>query len=235
MRPQSPADRRIWSVPCRGALPRATNLRAGRSTTGNAAHAEEDQPSRGPRTGCSAPLSCDELAIDPQHIVGRVARARTGYNAASQSLAAASTRDPPFGASVSACRGDVSAAPKGCSVASAGYLFHRCGGLGATPSRGRPGAPVRCGVVLALDVGQALGELAVSDPDNIHAAHVPVRPVVAPAHDGASFGRPRTAPRRKTGPGASPASLPRPGAPRPGLRSGCRRVVARWPRRRCPR
>jgi hypothetical protein len=44
----------------------------------------------------------------------------------------------------------------------------------------------RCGVALALDVGQALGELAVSDPDNIHATHVPVRPVVAPAHDGAS-------------------------------------------------
>jgi len=39
---------------------------------------------------------------------------------------------------------------------------------------------------LALDVGQALGELAISDPDNIHAAHVPVRPVVAPADDGAS-------------------------------------------------
>lgn len=39
---------------------------------------------------------------------------------------------------------------------------------------------------LALDVGQAFGELAVSDPDDIHAAHVPVCPVVAPAHDGAS-------------------------------------------------
>jgi RibD C-terminal domain len=47
-------------------------------------------------------------------------------------------------------------------------------------------APVCCGVALALDVGQAFGELAISDPDNIHAAHVPVRPVVAPAHDGAS-------------------------------------------------
>src|SRR6516162_2679619 len=89
MRPQSPADRRIWSVPCRGARPRATSLRAGRSAAGNATHAEEDQPGRGTRTGCPAPLSCDELAIDPQRIVGRVARARTGYNAASQSLAAA--------------------------------------------------------------------------------------------------------------------------------------------------
>ncbi len=39
---------------------------------------------------------------------------------------------------------------------------------------------------LALDVGQALGELAISDPDNIHATYVPVPPVVAPAHDGAS-------------------------------------------------
>jgi SAM-dependent methyltransferase len=39
---------------------------------------------------------------------------------------------------------------------------------------------------LALDVGQAFGELAVSDPDNIHTTYVPVRPVVAPAHDGAS-------------------------------------------------
>jgi hypothetical protein len=70
MRPQSPADRRILSVPCRGALPRGTNLRAGRSTTGNATYAEEDQRSRGTRTGCSAPLSCDELAINPQRIVG---------------------------------------------------------------------------------------------------------------------------------------------------------------------
>jgi hypothetical protein len=35
MRPQSPADRRIWSVPCRGALSGGTNPRAGRSTTGN--------------------------------------------------------------------------------------------------------------------------------------------------------------------------------------------------------
>jgi hypothetical protein len=75
MRPQSPADRRIWPVPCRDARPRATNLRAGRSTAGNATHAEEDQPSRGTRTGCSAPLSCDELAIDPQRIVGRECRA----------------------------------------------------------------------------------------------------------------------------------------------------------------
>jgi hypothetical protein len=69
MRPQSPADRRIWSVPCRGALPRGTNLRAGRSATGNATYAEEDQRSRGTRTGSSAPLSCDELAINPQRIV----------------------------------------------------------------------------------------------------------------------------------------------------------------------
>jgi len=39
---------------------------------------------------------------------------------------------------------------------------------------------------LALDVGEAFGELAISDPDNIHATHVPVPPVVAPAHHGAS-------------------------------------------------
>ncbi len=77
MRPQSPADRRIWSVPCRGALPRGTNLRAGRSTTGNATNAEEDQRSRGTRTGCSAPLSCDELAINPQRIVGGMVLPRT--------------------------------------------------------------------------------------------------------------------------------------------------------------
>ena len=73
MRPQSPADRRIWSVPCRGALPRGTNRRAGRSTTGNATYAEEDHHTRGTRTRCSAPLSCDELAINPQRIVGRSA------------------------------------------------------------------------------------------------------------------------------------------------------------------
>ena len=42
-----------------------------------------------------------------------------------------------------------------------------------------------CGVALSLDVGQALGELAIPDPDDIHAAHVAVSPVVAPAHDGA--------------------------------------------------
>jgi cytochrome P450 len=51
---------------------------------------------------------------------------------------------------------------------------------------GEPGAPVCRGVALALDVGQAFGELAISDPDDIHSAHVPVRPVIAPAHDGAS-------------------------------------------------
>jgi hypothetical protein len=70
MRPQSPADRRIWSVPCRGDLPRGTNLRAGLSTAGHATYTEEDQRRRGTRTGCSAPLSCDELAIDPQRIAG---------------------------------------------------------------------------------------------------------------------------------------------------------------------
>ena len=53
-------------------------------------------------------------------------------------------------------------------------------------SRGRLGALVCCGGALALDVGQAFGELAISDPDNINATHVPIRPVVAPAHDGAS-------------------------------------------------
>ena len=143
MRPQSPADRRIWPVPCRDARPRATNLRAGRSTAGNATHAEEDQPSRGTRTGCSAPLSCDELAIDPQRIVGRVARARTGYNAASQSLAAASTRDPPL------CTRVVIGMPVGegvpkdrsdrrCDVLSAG-AFGRC----------RPGAAWFGGLIWA--------------------------------------------------------------------------------------
>src|ERR1700745_4114827 len=53
-------------------------------------------------------------------------------------------------------------------------------------TRGRAGATVCCGVALALDVSQAFGELAISDPDNVHATHVPVCPVVAPAHDGAS-------------------------------------------------
>ena len=66
-----------------------------------------------------------------------------------------------------------------------GHECHCCGGLGARYEP-RPGAPVCCGVALALDVSQALGELAISDPDNIHATYVPVRPVVAPAHDGAS-------------------------------------------------
>jgi hypothetical protein len=56
----------LAAAPCQG----GTNLRAGRSTTGNATCAEEDQRSRGTRTGCSAPLSCDKLAINPQRIVG---------------------------------------------------------------------------------------------------------------------------------------------------------------------
>ena len=53
-------------------------------------------------------------------------------------------------------------------------------------SRSRPGVRVCCGVALALDVGQAFGELAIPDPDDIHATYVPVPPVVAPADDGAS-------------------------------------------------
>ena len=67
-----------------------------------------------------------------------------------------------------------------------GHQYHHCGRRARGMSRGRPGARVCGDVALALDVGQALGELAISDPDNIHATHVPVRPVVAPAHDGAS-------------------------------------------------
>jgi hypothetical protein len=47
-----------------------TNLRAGRSTAGNATCAGEGQRRRGTGTGCSAPPGCDELAIDPQRIVG---------------------------------------------------------------------------------------------------------------------------------------------------------------------
>jgi hypothetical protein len=45
-----------------------TYLRAGRSTAGNATGAGEDQRRTGTRTGCSAPPSRDELAIDPQSI-----------------------------------------------------------------------------------------------------------------------------------------------------------------------
>src|SRR5260370_1266226 len=60
MRPQSPADRRIWSVPCRGALPRGTNLRAGRSTTGNATYAEEEMPPTQKKTSVA---EAPELAV----------------------------------------------------------------------------------------------------------------------------------------------------------------------------
>src|SRR5690349_4835586 len=45
---------------------------------------------------------------------------------------------------------------------------------GSTPALRQ--AAVCCGAALALDVGQALGELAISDPDNIHPAYVPVGP-----------------------------------------------------------
>jgi hypothetical protein len=69
---------------------------------------------------------------------------------------------------------------------SAGYQYHHCGGLGVRREPGSAGRWVRCGGALALDVGQALGEPTISDPDDIHAAHMPVCPVVAPAHDGAS-------------------------------------------------
>ena len=49
----------------------------GRSTAGNATCAGEDQRRRGTRTGCSAPPGCDELAIDPQRIVGWAPRQGT--------------------------------------------------------------------------------------------------------------------------------------------------------------
>ena len=60
-----------------GAESPCTNLRAGRSTAGNATCAGEDQRRRGTRTGCSAPPGCDELAIDPQRIVGWAPRQGT--------------------------------------------------------------------------------------------------------------------------------------------------------------
>jgi hypothetical protein len=48
---------------------------------------------------------------------------------------------------------------------------------------GRPAGALACSaVVLPLDVGQAFGELAISDPDDVHTAHVPLAPVIAPAH-----------------------------------------------------
>jgi len=59
---------------------------------------------------------------------------------------------------------------------------------GGPPAAGQQRPAVRpgpAGVVLSLDIGQALGESAISDPDDVHAAEVPVSPVVAPAHDGA--------------------------------------------------
>ena len=49
----------------------------GRTTAGNATCAGEDQRRRGTRTGCSAPPGCDELAIDPQRIVGWAPRQGT--------------------------------------------------------------------------------------------------------------------------------------------------------------
>ena len=59
---------------------------------------------------------------------------------------------------------------------------------GGPPAAGQQRPAVRpgpAGVVLSVDIGQALGESAISDPDDVHAADVPVSPVVAPAHDGA--------------------------------------------------
>ena len=46
------------------------DVMTGRGTAGNATWAGEDQRRRDTRTGCSAPPGCDELAIDPQRIVG---------------------------------------------------------------------------------------------------------------------------------------------------------------------
>jgi hypothetical protein len=47
------------------------------------------------------------------------------------------------------------------------------------------GVPVWCAAALSLDVGQAFGEATVSDPDDVHAAHMSLAPVVASAHHGA--------------------------------------------------
>ena len=38
------------------------------------------------------------------------------------------------------------------------------------------------GAALSLDVGQALGDPAISDPDDVHAADMAFSPVVTPAH-----------------------------------------------------
>jgi hypothetical protein len=117
--------------------------------------------------------------------------ASTGSSARSQSLRTGSLQLRRIGgAPVSACGGDTGAEPEGCSVAPGTHRpvasIITAVGRARGMSRGRPGVPVCCGAALALDAGQAFGELAISDPDDIHATHVPVRPVVAPAHDGAS-------------------------------------------------
>src|SRR5215467_7801889 len=64
--------------------------------------------------------------------------------------------------------------------------------------------PQQRALASAFDVGQAFGDPAVADPDEIHTAHVPVAPVVAPAHDGAA------------GPGGELLLYPEPGPRRPG-------------------
>lgn len=57
---------------------------------------------------------------------------------------------------------------------------------GGPPAAGQQRPAVRPGLAgVVLDIGQALGESAISDPHDVHAADVPVSPVVAPAHDGA--------------------------------------------------
>src|SRR6516164_7950442 len=56
---------------------------------------------------------------------------------------------------------------------------------GAKPARPAVSLLAWCAVALSLDVGQAFGDVAVSDPDDVHAPHVPLAPVVAPAHHGA--------------------------------------------------
>jgi predicted ATPase len=69
----------------------------------------------------------------------------------------------------------------------AGFGFEAAAAHYARALAGRPAEAIAAcgGAALALDVGQTFGELAIPDPDDVDAAHVPVRPVVAPAHDGA--------------------------------------------------
>jgi hypothetical protein len=66
--------------------------------------------------------------------------------------------------------------------APAGHQDHHCGGPGARHEPRPTGVPVCGGAALALDVSQAFGELAISDPDNIHAhGPAPVLPAADPA------------------------------------------------------